>query len=413
MAHQVELTPEDATNRVDLGKYVPLAGIFAIVGLVATGLMFAGNAQVMAGSYLYGLVFWLSITLGMFGLSILHHTVRGSWSVSIIRLLEAGGGATALATMFALFIPVIAFMPNLYEWMSPEAANDHLLKGKLVVLNQPVFIGYTAFCFVLWIWFAAKMRASTRKQEETGDFQLEVVRTSWGAAGMLGYFLTVSFAIFLWLMSMNPHWYSTMYGVWMIVMSAGGALALCNVIVCSNAQKSPYNTIIHPNLLKDLGNMQFVTVMLWGYTSISQFLIIWNGNIPETTSYFKDRSSAMHPPGMESNHWGWVGLILILGRFFIPFFALIAPRTKKKPHLLRRVCAFILIVHVIDIYLLVQPSIPGRAVQGPLAGHLINDLVAFITVGAIWFAVFASQLKKSPLLPKYDHRLQEALQHAH
>lgn len=413
MAHELELNPEEGSSTANLGRFAPMAMIVAIVGVLGTGGAYISNPTMMAGSYLFGLTFWLTLTLGMFGWSVLHHTVRGSWSVSILRLLEAGGGPTALGVMGLLFVPIFGMMTNLYEWTHPEAATDKFLKGKLVLLNQPVFIASTVFLFLVWIAFAARMKASTRKQDETGDFQLEVVRSSWGAVGLLGYFITVTFALILWLMSLDPHWGSTMYGVWMIVASAGAALALCNVIVCVNAKKAPYNTIVHPNLLKDLGNMQFATTMLWGYTTLSQFLIIWNGNIPETTSYFKTRSSDTHPAGMESNHWGWVGLILILGRFFAPFFALLAPRSKRYPGLLQRICGSIFVMHIVDIYLLVQPSIPGRAIQGPIAGHLAFDALAWVTVGAIWFAVFTSQLKKAPLLPKYDSRLQEALQHAH
>jgi hypothetical protein len=422
MAHDLELTPEAAGNRVDLGKLAPAAGAVAIVGAIVTTFLLVTNSHEMFGSYLYGLMFWVSVTLGMFGLSVLHHTVRGSWSVAILRLLEAGGGARMLTVMGLLFLPLIygVFSPDiasshvLYEWADTALVQgDKILRGKAPLLNPVTYTVLTAIFFAIWIAFAAKMRQSTLRQEQNGDFKLEEGRSSWGAAGMVMYFLTVSFALFLWLMSLNPHWYSTMYGVWMIVASAGAALALCNVIVCINARKFPYNTIVAPSLTKDLGNMQFVTVMLWGYTSISQFLIIWNGNIPETTSYFKDRTSEMHPPGMEANHWGWVGLILIVGRFFVPFFSLLAPRTKKYPGLLQRVCGWIFVMHIIDMYLIVQPSLHGRAIQGPIAGHLLYDVLAWVTVGAIWLAIFASQTRKAALLPKYDNRLQEALHHAH
>jgi hypothetical protein len=414
MAHELELTPAETGNRVDLGKLAPGAGAVAILGVILTAIFFVANPHEMVGSYLYGLMFWVSITLGMFGLSVLHHTVRGSWSVSILRLLEAGGGPLMLTAMGVLFVPVVIKMADLYEWAQPGVVeNDRILKGKAALLNPTVFVIMTVVFFAIWIAFAAKMRQSTLRQDENRDFKLEAGRSSWGAAGMVMYFITVSFAMFLWLMSLNPHWYSTMYGVWIIVGSAGAALALSNVIVCINARKYPYNTIVAPALTKDLGNMQFTTVMLWGYTSISQFLIIWNGNIPETTSYFKDRSSEMHPPGMETNHWGWVGLILILGRFFLPFFALLAPRTKKYPNLLQRVCGFIFVMHIVDMYLIVQPSLHGRAVLGPIASHLLYDVLAWITVGAIWLAIFATQTRKAALLPKYDSRLQEALHHAH
>lgn len=414
MAHELELTPQETTNQVNLGKLAPAAGLVAILGVVATAFLLVNNPGEMYGSYFYGLTFWLSITLGMFGLATLHHTVRGSWSVAILRLLEAGGGPWALLAMGLFFVPIMLAPHHLYEWAHPGVMDqDKILAGKKAFLNPTTYMVLTVSFFAIWIAFSAMMQRSTRKQEESNDFDLEMKRSTWGAGGILMYFITVSFGFFLWLMTLNPHWYSTMYGVWMIVGSAGAALALCNIMFCVNSSKFPYNTVLSKDLTKDLGNMQFVTVMLWGYTTLSQFLIIWNGNIPETTTYFKDRTSDTHPPGMEANHWGVVGLILILGKFFLPFFALLAPRTKKYPYLLQKVCGGIFLMHILDIYLIVQPSIIGRAVQGPIASHIGYDVLAWVTVGAVWFSIFATQVKKAALLPKYDSRLQEALHHAH
>lgn len=413
MAHEHELHME-AAPKADLGKYASTASLVAVVGAALTGFLLFSQPEAMYGSYLYGLAFWVSLTLGMFGLSVLHHAVRGSWSVSILRLLESGGGAPSILAMGVLFVPIALGLPQLYEWAHPGVMDhDAILKHKQALLNPVTWTAMTVIFFAIWIAFAAHMRRSTIRQEETGNFKLEAGRSTWGAAGLLGYFLTVTFAWFIWLMSLNPHWYSTMYGVWLIVGSGGAALALCNVIVCLNAKKAPYRDVVAPSLTKDLGNMQFAFTMLWGYTTISQFLIIWNGNIPETTTYFKDRSSEMHPPGMEANHWGIIGLVLLLGRFFVPFFSLLAPRTKKYPGLLQRVCGWIFVMHIIDMYLIVQPSIPGRAVQGPFAAHLPFDLLAFVTVGAVWLAVFANQTRRAALLPSYDNRLQEAVAHAH
>ena len=158
MAHELELTPEETGNRVDLGKLAPVAGIVAIVGAVITAVLFFSN-QDMAGSYLYGLIFWVSITLGMFGWSVLHHAVRGSWSVSILRLLEAGGGPKMLAVMGALFIPIFLKMDSLYEWAQADVvAQDRILQGKRVFLNPGTFIAITVIFFAIWIGFSAKMR---------------------------------------------------------------------------------------------------------------------------------------------------------------------------------------------------------------------------------------------------------------
>ena len=226
------------------------------------------------------------------------------------------------------------------------------------------------------------------------------------------FFVTCTFAFTDWVMSLSPSWYSTMYGTWTIIASVLGALSLATLIFCVNADKAPFNTVWRPDLGKDLGNMLFTVTMLWGYTSLSQFLIIWNGNLPETTQYYIARSSNIEP--MTSNFtWGAVGLIGIIGQFFIPFFVLITPRTKKTPLNLAKICGWIFVVHITDAYIYVIPALPGRGGPGPLSPAMFTDALAWAAIGALWLFVFGSQVRKAPLLPTYDTRLQEALQNAH
>jgi hypothetical protein len=225
--------------------------------------------------------------------------------------------------------------------------------------------------------------------------------------------LTVTFAFVDLVMSMDPSWFSTMYGTWVIVNSSYGALALCVFIVCSNVNKAPFNKIVRPDLTKDFGNMMFVHTMLWGYTTLSQFLIIWNGNLPETTRYYTPRSSGMHPPGMEANNWGLVGFILVVGTFFVPFYMLLSPRVKRYASNLRRVALWQFLMAILNMFLIVVPSLPNRAAMGPLSGPLATDICAFLGIGGIWFAVFFARTRTAPLMPLYDTRLEEAAQRAH
>lgn len=394
-----------------------LARPMLVLGLVATAIMlfklFGSDGTELYGSYMYGVMFWMSMTLGLFGMSLLHHTVRGTWSVPFIRLMEAGGGYFNLALMAILFLPFVINPGPLYEWAdTTKLHTDHVLQHRAAYMNHAGFAIRYVIYFAIWIFYAWFLRRSVLRQEAGEGLKLEIGRTSWGAAGIVIYFLSVTFALTDWVMSMDSHWYSTMYGAWYIVMSCGAGLAFCLMIFNANSDRRPYRDVISPKLTRDMGNMQFTLTMLWGYTSLSQFLIIWNGNIPETTSYYKTRSSEMHPAGMEANHWGAIGLLLMVGRFFVPFFALLSPRIKKYPENLRLVGGWILVMHIFEIYLLVQPSIPGRALQGPIASHLVWDLLAFVGVGALWLAAFAFQTAKVPLVPTYDTRL-EALKHAH
>lgn len=417
-------TTEQGSGSLNLGRLAPAASVIGVLGIVVLlAMMFSGNEaskQQVLGSYMFGFIFWIGITLGFFGLTLLHHTVRGSWSVSIIRILEAGGSWLSFALMGVLFIPILANLKTMYTWADPnKVANSEVLQHKAPYLNVPFFMLRLAIYLLLWGGLAWFMRRSTLRQDENKDFKLETGRSSWGAPGLVMFFLTCTFAVTDWVMSLSPSWYSTMFGTWTIVASVLGALSLATLMFCVNADRYPFNTVWRPDLTKDLGNMLFTLTMLWGYTSLSQFLIIWNGNLPETTQYYIARSSnAVLPAGsvepVTSNFtWGAVGLIGIIGQFFIPFFALITPRTKKTPMNLAKICGWIFVVHITDVYIYVIPALPGRGAPGPFSGAMLTDAIAWVAIGALWFFVFGSQVRKAPLLPTYDTRLQEALQNAH
>jgi len=411
-------TTEQNTGSVNLGKLAPAASVFGVIGiLVLLAMSFTGDEasrRQWLGSYMFGWTFWIGITLGSFGLSLLHNTVRGSWSVSLIRIWEAGSSWLTFVVLGALFLPVVANLKLMYDWADPEKVKvSEVLQHKAPYLNQGFFVARLVIYLVLWAGLSYFLANSSRKQEVSGDFKLEQGRSSWGAVGLVMFFLTCTFAVTDWVMSLKADWSSTMFGTWSVVASALGALALSIALFCLNADKAPYNKVWRPDLTKDLGNMLFVLTMLWGYTSLSQFLIIWNGNLPETTSYYVARSSNVEP--MTSNFtWGIVGLLGIIGQFFIPFFALLTPRTKKTAKNLSKVAIWVFLVHITDHYLYIIPSLPGRGTPGPISiGSNVSDIIAFVAFGGIWFLMFGSQVKKAALLPTYDNRLQEALQNAH
>jgi hypothetical protein len=414
-----ETTVVEKTD-ADLGKLWPIGAVLAVVG----GLLFfllgpnlAGeHKETLYGSYMFGLLFWTGLTMGCFGLSMLHHATRGSWSLSVLRLFEAGGGWQSLLLMGVLFLPIIVLpdaMHSLYEWTHADVVkNDPILTHKSAYLNEPRWIAFLVMDFVLWIGLAALMRRSTVKQDATKNFKLEAGRSSWGAVGIVIFMFTATFAVLDWIMSMEPHWYSTMYGAWLVVTACYGALALCVVFLTSNANKQPYASVISPQLTKDLGNMLFVLTMLWGYTTLSQFLIIWNGNIAETTAYYA-RRMAMYPDGMQGNYWAVLGFFLIIGTFFVPFYCLLAPRTKRYVANLKTIAGWMFAMAVLNMYLIVVPALPERAVEGPLSKLTLTDFFAWLLVGGLWLMVFGAISRRAKLIPQYDTRLQEAAANAH
>jgi hypothetical protein len=402
------------SSTADLRKYRSVGVIMAVIGFIGMFLAGLAHRDLMFGSYMFGLMFWMSITFGCLGLLLLHHAVRASWSFSILRLLEAGSSWQMLLLMLLLFVPVVLFgMPALYEWARQAVVEaDPIIRGKAAYLNTTFWTIRLVGYFLIWMAFAAYLRRSTVQQDENLNFRLEAMRSSVGAAGMVVFTLTATFAAIDWIMSMDPHWYSTMYGAWVVISAAYAALAFCTAILCANANKEPYRSIISRKLTTDLGNMLFVCTMLWGYTTLSQFLIIWNGGIPETTEYYAQRSS-MYPPGMQQNFWALIGFILIVGMFFIPFYSLLAPRMKSNPGNLKKVAMWMFFIAIINMHLIVAPSLPGRAQMGPFTVMSISDLLALVGVGGIWISAFGAIASRVTLVPRFDTRLQEAAKNAH
>jgi hypothetical protein len=393
-------------QEANFGKLAPVAGLVALVGALLMIVGYITDAPTAMGSYMFGYTFWLTLTLGCFGFTLVHHMLRGSWGVAILRPLEAGGGAGMLAAFALLFLPIAFSMHAIYPWTHE---GGEVIARKAWWLNEPFFLVRAALYFIFWIWLASRLRRSTVRQDETKDFALESKRGSWGAAGFLAFFITGSFAFIDWVMSMEPHWFSSMYPVWILVASGLAAVALVTMIVCVSADKEPFRSVVSPYLTRDLGNLLFTLTMLWGYTAISQYLIIWNGNIPEFTQYFIHR---------QGNWWNGIGAAIIVGQFIVPFASLLASRTKSKPIRLARVAGWIFAVHILDVYQTVVPAVPASArphdarwIYSPMP--IWTDFVAFLTIGAVWVLVFALQSRKAPLVPTYDTRLQEAIAHAH
>ena len=411
---------DEPSHDLEIGigaRAMPLSGAGSLglllgFGCVAASVFFMinpGTREAMTGAYLFGWYFTMTIVLGMLGILCLHHTVRGSWALPWLKLLQAGTSPMALGVMFLLFLPILIQPGTVYEWVNPHG--DHLLLKKAFYLNQRDWTIRACVYFALWAWMSSFMRGSVRRQEEgaPNGLKLEMGRSSWGAFYIVLYVLSITFATTDWSMSLQPHWYSTMWGVWQMIGGVLGASGLVVAILCINARKAPYTTVVTPNLTKDWGNIMFMWTMLWAYTAVSQYLIIWNGNLPETASYFARRGQM---------GWNAIGMVTILGQFLIPWMTLLSPRIKRYPHLLRGVAGWILAVHIVDVYLAVVPALPhggwGHG-KGLFPGqHILYEVLGLVGVFGFWTFVFARGIKETKsLLPTYDTRLQEALLHAH
>jgi hypothetical protein len=360
-----------------------------IAGVSALALCVAGaflNPAQFLRSYLVAFLFWLGIALGSAAVVMLHHLVGGRWGFVIRRLLESA--TRTLPAMAVLLLPILLGVRSLYHWTHP--AGDHLLEHKAPYLNIPFFIIRAVIYFAVWIGVTWVLNRWSLEQDRTGAPGLVRRMQVLSGPGLLLYGLTVTFASIDWAMSLEPHWFSTIYGMIFMVGQGLATLAFVIAVLMLLSRYQPLSGTLTPDHFHDLGNLMFAFVMLWAYVSFSQFLIIWSGNLPEEIPWYLARLRG---------GWQWVALILLVFHFFLPFLLLLMRPIKRRAHVLARVAIAVILVRLLDLFWLVTPAFhPGKF-------HLHwMDVAAPIGVGGLWLAAFLSNLKRAPLLPLRDPR---------
>lgn len=365
-------------------------------GLVLCGVGVLLNQTQFFRSYLLAYLFWLGIPLGCLPILMLHHLVGGAWGAVVRRILEAG--TRTLPLMVLLFVPLLFGLHDVYSWARPEAvAADELLQHKSAYLNISFFMLRSAIYFAAWLAMAYWLNKWSQAQDRTATDVFERRMRLLSGSGLVVYVLTTTFSSVDWMMSLEPHWFSTIYGILVIVGQFLATLAFVVVVIALLADVPPLSEVISPAHFHDLGNLLLAFVMLWAYMSISQFLIIWSGNLPEEIPWYIHRTQGS---------WGWMGLVVILFYFTLPFLLLLSRHIKRQGQLLARVAAAILVMHAVDLYWFVVPAFQPAGI----AVHWL-DVVTLLGLGGIWIAVFMWQLKGRPLLPVRDPGLEGVTPH--
>jgi len=366
-----------------------------IVGVVSLALAAGGGWMSRAQffqSYLLGFLFWAGLTLGCFALLLLHQTFGAGWGFVMQRTLEAGTRVFPLLAV--LFLPLLFGLHDLYEWTHAEVvAGDPVLTEKSAYLNVGFFTGRAVFYFAAWAGAAYLLNKWSRELDASGDPRLAGRLRNAGPPGLLLYGLTATFAGVDWIMSLEPHWFSTMFGLMLIAGQVLSTLAFVVIVVGRLAEHPPLAEVARPQHFHDLGNLMLAFTMIWAYLSFSQFLIIWAGNLPETITWYQHRSAG---------GWQWLALALFLFSFALPFVLLLGRRTKRRAETLAVVGGLVLAMRLADLFWLVAPTFRPK-----LAVHWM-DLAAPIGIGGLWLAFFFYQLKGRPTLPQLDPRLKEA-----
>ncbi len=380
------------TLRPQFDRIEQRAFILGVVGglaLIAGALV---STHQFFQSYLYGDILWLGLTIGCLGILILHHLVSGHWGNLIQRIVESGARNTLL--MGVLFIPVIVGMEHLYPWTNTaHVEGSHVLHAKSGYLNFTFFIVRAVLFFVVWAGIAFRLNAMSHKQDQTADPLLTRKMKIFSGPAMVLFVLTVSFASFDWMMSLEPEWYSTIYGMQTIVGGVLTTLAFCILMLKILSGKPPISEVITTRHIHHIGNLLMAFTILWAYMAFSQFLIIWSGNLPEDNFYYIRRLGT---------GWNIVAVILLVGHFFIPFLLLLSRKRKREMDSLARVAVAVFLMRLVDYFWLIVPAFSTDHIRvHPL------DFAAPVAIGGLWVALFIRRLKVKPLLPLHDPRFEE------
>lgn len=390
---------ESETLHGQLDRLQRAALVTGVVGLVACGAGAMISPAQFFRSYLTGFLLWAGISLGCFALLMLHHIFGAGWGFVIQRILEAGTRTFPLVA--ALFLPImfdVLRSHHLYEWTHAEAAADPLLSHKAAYLNAPFFIGRTVFYFLVWISAAHLLNKWSRQMDESGDPQLAERLRNVSTPGLLVYGLTATFATVDWAMSLDPRWFSTMFGLLSIAGQVLTTLAFCALVMRLLTAHEPLASVARPAHFHDLGNLMLAFTMIWAYLSFSQFLIIWSGNQPETIPWYVERTT---------HGWQWVGLGLLAFSFAVPFALLLSRQTKRRIETLAVVAGLVILMRLVDLFWVVAPNFHREGVSV----HWL-DVAAPAGIGGIWLWFFFRELRSRSLLPERDPRFVAAFAHA-
>lgn len=399
--HKAELHPKekiqmgDLSSRIfrgGLGVGIPLLAITVILGLTK-----GDHMNRFFHSYLVGLTYFLSIALGALFFVVLQHLVRARWSVVVRRIAEILTAPFVLLLVLALGIVVPMFLGSAgpyHHWVH-AAADDHILHAKAGWLNVPFFGFRILFYFGVWILMSRYFSGKSVEQDKSGDPAISERLRVASAPSIIVFALTLCFAAFDLLMSLEPHWFSTMFGVYYFAGSALGIFATLSLVSMALQRAGKLEHSVSTEHYHDLGKLLFAFIFFWSYIAFSQFMLIWYANIPEETVWFQSRMFT---------DWKYVSYVLLFGHCVFPFLCMLSRWTKRWLKLLAFFSVWMLIMHFVDLFWLVMPAYSPTGISFD-----IMDITAWLGVGGLFVAAAARAASKVNLIPVKDPALGDSL----
>ena len=368
-----------------------------LVAITAFALHISGRVYTFWPAFLTSFFYFVSLSLGGLFFVAIQHTVNAGWSVTVRRIAE--GLTSFLPIAFLLGLILILFGgDSLFEWLHEEVvAGDPILQRKEPYLNLPFFVIRTVIFFGGWILLAKIIVGHSLKQDEDGDENRTHKSRRWSIGFLL--FFAISYSLFSvdYLMSLHPHWFSTIFGVYCFAGLFQSALAFLIVLTVWMMKKGLLDNLVNQNHIHDLGKLLFAFTVFFAYIAFSQFMLIWYANLPEETIFFIHRA-----------HGGWMAISysLLLFKFIVPFLALLPRAAKRNVDWLSLIAILILVMQYVDIYWLVYPNFNE--------GHIVfgfTELAMFLGGLSLFLFFVMRFLSKHPIVPLKDPRTQEALHH--
>ncbi len=356
-----------------------LAGVILIAAAMADGFR---APQQFFRSYLLAFVFWIGFPLGSAAFLMMHYLTGGNWGIPLRRPLHTG---FAVLPVFALLlIPLFFGLHLLFPWAQRAGPEDPLIQQKSFYLNIPFFVGRQILYFAVWGWLAFRFGRWFRELSGEGGSRALARLENLSAPGLIGYVLTATFFAIDWVMSLDVHWFSTIFGL--IFVAAQAQMGLCFSVLAAylTEASNPGRALKDAGqAFNDIGNLQLTFVMLWAYLGFSQFLIIWAGNLVGDISWYLARTVA---------GWGAVALLLIIFYFAVPFGILLRRGFKRSISNLAKISAWLIFANFVYVFWIVAPSFL------PQPRFYLLDFLLVAGMGCIALSCFARGLKKAPAL---------------
>ncbi len=396
MSERLHGVPTPEGEYFDSGRFAGLSFVLGVVAVIALVLCAVGaivNPHQFGYSWLFAFAFFFTLCAGCFFWTIVHHATDAEWSVVVRRQLE---NLAALLTVLALlFVPILLLRHHLFVWMDIPPGVDPSLDTKRAYLNWPFFLVRAVIFLGFFLLAALALRRLSAEQDKDGNprFTISMRKVSFISLPMFALCLT--FGAYDWLVGLNYRWFSTMFGVYIFAGAAGSSMSLLVLVITALRQAGYLKGVVTVEHYHIMGKWMLAFCVFWAYIGFGQYMLIWYANIPEETQFFITRNT---------QSWWALSMLLVIGRFFIAFPILLMRSIKKDPHQLSIVAGWILCMQMLDIYLIVLPSLHGTGFHPS-----IWDLLSVVAIGATLGFVYLRMVPRTSLFPVRDPRLIESL----